>query len=227
LPEATAGSYYRQFGLAAGGFAPYRWRTEGDVLPGLRMGADGVLSGTPTATGRRSFTLIAADARGVEMRQSCSVEARLPELPEITIRVPANATSNIPVDIELARAYSLPITGEVFVTSRANTGSPDPEVNVADPAVQFLPSGTRMRFTLAPGVRTTRLRLATTGTVAAEHLIRIDRLTVAGEEVAERPAAARLETRRSVPSLTDACYVLSQGNGQSALTLQLTGMTWA
>lgn len=225
LPDATVGSFYREYGLVAGGFAPYRWRMEGNSIPGIRLGSDGVISGTPTASGKRSFTLIAEDARGVQMRQGCTLDTSLPALPELTIRAASNVTSNISVDIELARAYSLPIRGEITVSSKAMTGSPDPEVNIPDPAVQFLPAGNRVAFTLPAGTRSTRLRLASTGTVAAEHLIRIDRLVAGGEEIASLPAAARLETRRTVPTLSDACYLLSTVNNQSALTLQLSGLT--
>ncbi len=56
LPAATIGAAYSATLAAAGGVPPYRWEISRGVLPaGLTLSTDGILSGTPTATG--SYTV--------------------------------------------------------------------------------------------------------------------------------------------------------------------------
>ena len=63
FPEATAGRPYSQKINARGGIRPYRYSLAGGVLPpGMSVGLDGYISGTPTAVGRFTFTLQAADS---------------------------------------------------------------------------------------------------------------------------------------------------------------------
>jgi hypothetical protein len=51
------------FGVASGGSPPFSWKvTLGAVPPGLALGADGSLTGTPTAAGSFAFTVTATDS---------------------------------------------------------------------------------------------------------------------------------------------------------------------
>ncbi len=51
------------FGVASGGSAPFTWKaTPGALPPGLTLGADGSLSGTPTAAGSFTFNATATDS---------------------------------------------------------------------------------------------------------------------------------------------------------------------
>ena len=51
------------FGVESGGTPPFTWTvTQGAVPPGLTLGADGSLSGTPTAAGSFAFTVTATDS---------------------------------------------------------------------------------------------------------------------------------------------------------------------
>lgn len=51
------------FAVASGGSPPFTWAvTKGTPPPGLTVGSDGSLSGTPTATGSFSFTVTATDS---------------------------------------------------------------------------------------------------------------------------------------------------------------------
>ena len=51
------------FGVASGGSPPFTWSvTVGAVPPGLALGADGSLTGTPTAAGSFAFTVTATDS---------------------------------------------------------------------------------------------------------------------------------------------------------------------
>jgi outer membrane protein assembly factor BamB len=67
LPPATRGVRYGWPLQATGGMAPYRWRRIGGTLPpGLRLRADGTLSGTPRlhqSTGDFTFTVQATTHR--------------------------------------------------------------------------------------------------------------------------------------------------------------------
>jgi hypothetical protein len=220
LVDAQVGSFYRDYALAQGGVPPYRWSTEGRLPAGVSLGEDGRFSGTPTGPGEYPFTLILEDLRGASMRKACSVAARVPNLPDLQL-VAGTGTANIPVEVSLANPYPLPITGDLVLTTTVNTGAADAEVNIADPAVQLLPGGRRVQFTIPAGERAARFRLATTGSVAAEHLIAVEGLTIAGEQQTVAPAPVRLTVPRSAPVLSEACYTVNQ----NVLNLQITGQT--
>lgn len=238
ISDAQVGSFYREYALAEGGIPPYRWRAEGRLPTGVVLSVDGRFTGTATIPGEFPFTLVLEDLRRSEARQSCAVTANIPSVPELRLVIGAG-TTNIPVDITLSKTYSLPITGDLALTSEANTGASDGEVNKADPAVQLLPGGRRARFEIPPGTRSARVRLASLGTVAAQHRISVERLTIAGQNQVAVPAPVQVEVARAIPVLTDACYTASgnllnvQLTGQSTtreltnLTLELNGKTIA
>ena len=62
-PPAGNVSYpYPAFGFSAtGGSQPYTWKATGRVPPGLTLGSDGSLGGTPTQVGAYAFTVTAKD----------------------------------------------------------------------------------------------------------------------------------------------------------------------
>ena len=65
LPQATHASAFDQTLAVTGGTAPYTYAVTAGSLPqGVALSAAGVLSGTPTASGRFSFTVEARDANG-------------------------------------------------------------------------------------------------------------------------------------------------------------------
>ncbi|HJS35840.1 MAG TPA: putative Ig domain-containing protein, partial [Pseudoxanthomonas sp.] len=65
LPQATHASAFDQTLTVTGGTAPYTYAVTAGSLPqGVALSAAGVLSGTPTASGRFSFTVEARDANG-------------------------------------------------------------------------------------------------------------------------------------------------------------------
>ena len=61
LPAISTGTAYSQTISASGGVAPYSFSVIGSLPSGLTLAANGVLSGTPTATGAYSFTVTATD----------------------------------------------------------------------------------------------------------------------------------------------------------------------
>ena len=62
LPTGSVGSFYSFHLQAAGGFPPYTWTLQDRNLPpGLTLGSDGLVSGTPTSNGAWSFTVRVTD----------------------------------------------------------------------------------------------------------------------------------------------------------------------
>ncbi len=63
LPYGTTGLAYNQTLWAVGGQPPYSWTNiSGALPPGLILATNGVISGTPTATGTFNFTVKVTDA---------------------------------------------------------------------------------------------------------------------------------------------------------------------
>jgi len=63
LPNGTQSVEYHQRLAAAGGDTPYHWSLISGALPtGLTLSASGNITGTPTASGTRSFTVRVADS---------------------------------------------------------------------------------------------------------------------------------------------------------------------
>jgi hypothetical protein len=65
LPDATPGAAYSQTLAAAGGAAPYSWALasgSGPLPPGLILGSDGTIAGTPSAVGTFSFNVQVTDS---------------------------------------------------------------------------------------------------------------------------------------------------------------------
>lgn len=220
ISDAMVGSFFHEYAAAEGGNPPYRWRVEGTLPAGIHLDAAGQLSGTAAVPGEFPFTLILEDARRAEMRKSCAVTAKVPPIPEMRIMLGAG-TTNIPLDVSLSSPYALPIKGDLVLTAEPNTGAADSDVNRPDPAVQLLPGGRRYSFEIPPGMRSARARLTSLGTVAAIYRISVERLSVAGQLQFALPSPAQIELPRAVPTLTNACYLMS-GN---ILNVQLTGST--
>jgi uncharacterized protein YhjY with autotransporter beta-barrel domain len=79
LPVAHAGRAFRVEFVASGGVGPYRFdlAPASDLPPGLVLGEDGVLSGTPTVTGTFRFSFAVSDtptAAGAEFEYVLVVE---------------------------------------------------------------------------------------------------------------------------------------------------------
>jgi len=64
LPSPAQGLAYSATFSASGGVAPYSFSVTGALPPGLSLTTGGVLSGTPTASGTSTFTVLATDSSG-------------------------------------------------------------------------------------------------------------------------------------------------------------------
>ena len=75
LPAGTNGTPYpAQTLVASGGLAPYAYAvTAGTVPPGLVLGSDGVLSGTPTSAGTFGFSVTSTDLDGDTVTRAYTV----------------------------------------------------------------------------------------------------------------------------------------------------------
>ncbi|MCL2659129.1 MAG: Ig-like domain repeat protein, partial [Acidobacteriaceae bacterium] len=74
LPNGTVGVAYTQTLAASGGTGPYTYTVITGSLPdGLGLSASGVLSGTPTTVGTKTFTVEATDALGNTGTQNYSL----------------------------------------------------------------------------------------------------------------------------------------------------------
>ncbi|HET8552662.1 MAG TPA: putative Ig domain-containing protein, partial [Gammaproteobacteria bacterium] len=83
LPNAAFGVSYTQHFIADGGQAPYTYSvTSGALPPGIELGSDGTLSGTPTASGPFQFVIEATDSNGAPGDQSYTLTV---DPPTITI----------------------------------------------------------------------------------------------------------------------------------------------
>ncbi|MFN2461946.1 MAG: beta strand repeat-containing protein, partial [Candidatus Velthaea sp.] len=93
-PATTArvGASYSSSVVASGGTAPYTYRLDvGSLPPGLTLGADGTLSGTPTTAGTYSFVVAVSDsagAGGVSGSYTIAVSAAGPTITTATLPVP-------------------------------------------------------------------------------------------------------------------------------------------
>ncbi|MDW5594909.1 putative Ig domain-containing protein [Conexibacter stalactiti] len=74
LPRGRVSVAYSEALEVRGGRAPYTWtRTSGSLPSGLTLATDGTLSGTPSASGSRSFTVQVRDADGVVASGTVSI----------------------------------------------------------------------------------------------------------------------------------------------------------
>ncbi len=73
LPEGREGESYFEELTATGGVAPYEFSVTGTRPPGLTLSPNGILSGTPTASGTFDFEIGVTDAQGCEGHRTYSL----------------------------------------------------------------------------------------------------------------------------------------------------------
>ena len=137
VSDAILGSAYRTSLQAEGGRGPYVWSVaEGTLPPGISLGGDGILSGTPSATGAFPVIIRVVDAdRGAATRSFMIrvIPARAPnvtftDLPDII--QPAQQPR---VRVVLDSAYPAPLRGRLTLRF-----TPDPGLRVDDPSIRFV-----------------------------------------------------------------------------------------
>jgi autotransporter-associated beta strand protein len=74
LQDAAVGEYHTEMLAATGGTLPYLWSVvAGSLPPGLVLGPDGELAGTPSAAGRFNFTALVADGSGSTVQRGLAI----------------------------------------------------------------------------------------------------------------------------------------------------------
>ena len=122
LPNGQVGSAYSQSITASGGTAPYTFAvTAGSLPPGMTLGAGGLLSGTPSASGPFSFTITATDA--ASCTGSLAYSLVIDPCPTITLSPPQlpNGQAGQPYSQSLSASggtapYSYTVTAGVLPT---------------------------------------------------------------------------------------------------------------
>jgi formylglycine-generating enzyme required for sulfatase activity len=140
LPGGTVGTVYSQTLKATGG-TPITWSIESDTLPtGLDLATDGAITGTPTAVGRFTFTVIATNAAGSDTKQL-----------SITIIAVAITTTSLPNGV-VGTEYSqtLTATSGTPVTWNIESGALPTGLDLAaDGAITGTPTAAgRFNFTV-------------------------------------------------------------------------------
>ncbi|MCL2695070.1 MAG: putative Ig domain-containing protein [Clostridiales bacterium] len=121
LPDALKDVAYSET-LAATGDTPITWSlAEGSSLPtGFSLSADGVLSGTPTAGGVFTFTVVASNGFGSDATQALSLTVGIP--PAITTTDLPNGTKDIAYSETLAATGNAPINWSLEEGDELPTG---------------------------------------------------------------------------------------------------------
>lgn len=119
LTDGRAGTPYRQMFSATGGTAPYQYRVSGTLPAGLTLSSD-TLSGTPSAAGNNSFTLIATDASGVTAQVAYTLNVTSAQPVGVSHAASVLAGKSVRVNLT-ENATGGPFTGARLVDSPAAT----------------------------------------------------------------------------------------------------------
>lgn len=131
LPTAVSGVAYTQALTASGGTAPYTFSMATGSLPaGMMLATNGLISGTPTATGSFTFTVRVTDSQGCQAERIFTLVVNAPGCPAIVVSPPT-----LPVPI-LGTPYSglISVTGGTAPYSFAVAGGALPPGLVLGPA---------------------------------------------------------------------------------------------
>jgi hypothetical protein len=234
LPEAKIGTPYLQRFTASGGSAPYSFRVDGRLPGGLTLAGNGTLAGTPLAAGDADFEIEVQDSLGRSVSKACTLVSSVPDIPTFRMNtIPATmnaAVAGPAITVDLSQPYSLPIQGELVLTSEADTGSFDNPINRPDPRVRFANGQRTVPFTIQPGSRQIATQIVSTGTVAGSTTVKLANVRIAGIPVYTLPVPRQFRVVRQAPVITDACYAPATGGlnvvvtGYST-TRQLTNAT--
>ncbi|HMC62991.1 MAG TPA: Ig domain-containing protein, partial [Candidatus Solibacter sp.] len=201
LPDATAGSSYIRSLSATGGVAPYIWTIKtGSLPPGLNLDpASNAITGTPAASGAFAFTLQVADSSGGSATRNYALTVSLPPPPSVSLDGlpdPANAADQPAFNVSLPTSYPVQLTGQIVMTF-----TPDAEVPIDDPSVQFATGGRTLNFTIPAGNTTalfsTSQMALQTGTVAGAITLNLTLQSAGGEVTAT--SARTLHVPRAAP----------------------------
>lgn len=108
LADGATGEPYNQTLMASGGEPPYSWTvTNGTLPPGLTLSANGVIQGTPTASGSYPFTVRVTDAFSNTADANLNINITVGSLVITTTSLP-QGTVNVAYDATLGAAGGVP-----------------------------------------------------------------------------------------------------------------------
>ncbi|MBZ5594121.1 MAG: Ig domain-containing protein [Acidobacteriia bacterium] len=208
LPSGTLAQSYTPLALAAvGGTQPCcTWSvTSGSMPTGLSLSASGVITGTPTAAGAFSFTVLVKDSSGSVASQTFTISIIPPTLPQVNIAgVPQTspAGQQIFFGVTLASVYPLDISGQITLSFQ-----PDAVAPATDPGMQFSTGGATANFTIPANTTgavfspssSSQIGLQT-GTVSGTITLNFT-LTAGGAELLSTPLERTITIPRSVPAV--------------------------
>ena len=105
---AAAGTPYSYALTAAGGSAPYTWSALGALPPGLALGGNGVISGTPTTGGSYTVAVKVTDSASSTASANIDVTISSTQAPVITID-----TATLAATVGLDYSFALKASGGV------------------------------------------------------------------------------------------------------------------
>ncbi|MBL8209525.1 MAG: putative Ig domain-containing protein [Bryobacterales bacterium] len=216
LPSGDLGVAYSTKLTAAGGVEPYTFSSGALLPPGLRLGTDGTLAGTPSAAGYLGLLITVADRGNQRTTQLCELPVELPAFPDLKVTgLPASlapATAGPRVSAELAAPYQLPVEADLVIEVEPETGQPSPEVNRADPRLRFSTGQRVLPVTIAAGQRVASpaAQIVNTGTVASKVTVKVTNVRAAGIPFGKE-ASAVARVPRLAPVLTNVCYIPGTG----------------
>ena len=197
--SATSGVAFSQTLTATGGVAPYTWSIASGTLPaGLQL-SNGVISGTPTASGTSNVTLKVTDSQQHTATAAISIAVSLPAPPALTIgTIPGTPATQPKVTVALSSPYSAALTGTLSVSFQSAVGGNPTEVTLFTSAGSF----TSLAFNIAAGSTTAvfpNAPVLDTGTVAGTITLTATLATAGGAPITPSPTPAT-ETIAIAPS---------------------------
>jgi hypothetical protein len=149
LPNGLVGNAYSQTLTATGGRPPYSWSiTTAGAPSGISIDATGALTGLPGTAGTFSFTVQVTDQDNNVVRQGVTLVILAGDPPNVTITgLPdiVDPAQQPTFALQLDSGYPASIDGTLTLVF-----TPDPQVGVDDPAVQFAAGGRVLTFTIPP-----------------------------------------------------------------------------
>jgi len=221
LPSGVVGTPYSQTLTAAGGRSPYSWSvTTAGAPSSISLDATGVLAGLPGAAGTFSFTVQVTDQNNSVVRQIVTLVILAGNPPTITITGLPDIVSPAQQPtfaLQLDSGYPAAIDGTLTLVF-----TPDPDVGVDDPAVQFAAGGRRLTFTVPPDSTqvtwSAQVAAFQSGTVAGN--IELDvKLESNGIDITAPASSRTIRVDRVAPRIVDAQVVQTS----SGFDVHLTG----
>lgn len=222
LPSGQLGASYSQSFTAVGGAPPYTWSATG--LPaGLTLNSTtGAVSGTLTGAGPFQVVVTVTDSALTSFKNLFTISVSYPPAPAITFSgLPAAASpaQQCPLQISLAAAYPVDISGQAILTFSPGAGP-------ADDTIQFASGGTSASFTVPAGATTpvSSVPLALqTGTVAGTLTVSLH-LQAGGVDITPSPAPSM--TTQIAPA-APVISSLQTTVGNNSLSVVVTGYSTA